>query len=122
MKLDVFKSWLQNAGVTSTHQEAVAMKVLSFAILVALFTVTAGAAEFADPVRMQGGDEAIRVESPGYASPCWADIDGDGNKDLLVGQFRGGKIQIFKNLGDGKLDAGDWLKVDDKAAEVPGVW
>ncbi len=64
----------------------------------------------------------MRVERPGYASPCWADIDGDGKKDLLVGQFNGGKIRVFKNLGDGKLAAGDWLKVDGKVVEVPGIW
>jgi hypothetical protein len=98
------------------------MKVLSLTILVGLFAITARAAEFADPVRMQGGGQPVRVEQPGYAAPCWADIDGDGKKDLLVGQFNGGKIRIFKNLGDGKLDTGDWLKADDKVAEVPGVW
>jgi hypothetical protein len=118
----VLTSKLQNAGVASTHQEDVAMKVLSLAVLVPFFAITARAAEFADPVRMQGGGESVRVERPGYASPCWADIDGDDKKDLLVGQFSGGKIRIFKNLGGDKLDTGDWLKVDDKAAEVPGVW
>ena len=41
----------------------------------------------------------MRVESPGYAAPCWADIDADGKKDLLVGQFTQGKIRVFKNLG-----------------------
>lgn len=98
------------------------MKLLSFAVLAPLITIAARAAEFADPVRMQSGGESVRVERPGYASPCWADIDGDGRKDLLVGQFSDGKIRIFKNLGDAKLDAGDWLKADGKVAEVPGVW
>jgi hypothetical protein len=98
------------------------MKLLSFAVLVLFFAVTARAVEFASPLRMQSGGESVRVEAPGYASPCWADIDGDGKKDLLVGQFNGGKIRIFKNLGDGKLAAGDWLKADGKVAEVPGVW
>jgi hypothetical protein len=98
------------------------MKVLSFAVLVPFLALSAKAAEFADPVRLLGGGEAVRVESPGYACPCWADIDADGKKDLLVGQFAGGKIRVFKNLGDNKLAAGDWLQVDGKPAEVPGVW
>ncbi len=80
------------------------------------------AAEFEKPVRLEAGGEVIGVESPGYAAPCWADMDGDGRKDLLVGQFRGGKIQVFRNEGEGKLAAGDWLKVDGEVAEVPGVW
>jgi hypothetical protein len=39
-----------------------------------------------------------------------------------VGQFSGGKIRIYKNLGDGKLAAGEWLKTGGVVAEVPGVW
>ena len=80
------------------------------------------AAEFEDPVRLEAAGEAIRVESPGYAAPCWADVDGDGKKDLLVGQFNGGKIRVFKNLGDGQLAPGQWLEAGGKVAEVPGVW
>jgi hypothetical protein len=98
------------------------MRFLSLAVIVPLVALTAKAAEFADPVRMLGGSEPVRVERPGYACPCWADIDGDGKKDLLVGQFASGKIRVFKNLGDAKLGAGDWLKADGKVAEVPGVW
>ncbi len=78
--------------------------------------------EFEAPVMMKAGDQAVRVESPGYAAPCWADCDGDGKKDLLVGQFNGGKIRVFKNLGDGKLAEGTWLEADGQVATVPGVW
>jgi hypothetical protein len=81
-----------------------------------------GAADFAPPVRLQADGAAIRVEAPGYACPCWADIDGKGKNHLLVGQFRGGKIQIYKYLGDSKFAAGEWLKAEGKVAEVPGVW
>lgn len=81
-----------------------------------------GAADFEDPVRLTSEGTAIRVESPGYAAPCWADIDNDGTKDLLVGQFRGGKIRVFKNLGDGGLAAGKWLQSEGDVAEIPGVW
>jgi hypothetical protein len=80
------------------------------------------AAEFERPVRLEAGGVAVRVESPGYAAPCWADIDGDGEKDLLVGQFNQGKIRVFKNLGEGKLAEGAWLQADGQVAEVPGVW
>lgn len=81
-----------------------------------------GSAEFQPPVRLKAGDVPVRVESPGYAAPCWADIDGDGKKDLLVGQFSGGKIHVHKNLGDGKLAPSEWLKAEGAVAEVPGVW
>ena len=78
--------------------------------------------EFAAPVRFMAGGEVVRVESPGYAAPCWADVDGDGRKDLLVGQFRDGKIRVYRNLGDNQLAAGQWLEAGGKVAEIPGVW
>jgi hypothetical protein len=77
---------------------------------------------FHPPVRLMADGVPIRVEAPGYASPCLADIDGDGKLDLLVGQFKQGKIQFFKGLGGGKFAKGTWLQADGKAAEVPGVW
>ncbi len=80
------------------------------------------AGEFERPVRLKAGGVVVRVESPGYAAPCWADVDGDGKKDLLVGQFNQGKIRVYKNLGDGNLAAGVWLQADGQVAEVPGVW
>jgi hypothetical protein len=80
------------------------------------------AADFAPPVMLKANGVPIRVEAPGYACPCWADIEGKGRKDLLVGQFRGGQVKIYKNLGDGKFAAGEWLKAEGNVAEVPGVW
>ena len=98
------------------------MKTLLSTFLLFGGVTTCYATEFEPPVRLNGGDDPVRVESPGYAAPCWADIDADGEKDLLVGQYRQGKIKIYKNLGDSKLAAGTWLQADGKVAEVPGVW
>ena len=85
-------------------------------------SVLCGAADFAPPVRLKADGVPIRVEVPGYAAPCLADVGGDGKMDLLVGQFRQGKIQVFKGLGGGKFAKGTWLQAAGKAAEVPGVW
>lgn len=68
------------------------------------------------------GGEPVRVESPGYAAPCWADVNGDGHKDLLVGQFRGGKIKVYPGDGQGGLGEGEFLKAGNEVASVPGVW
>lgn len=92
-----------------------------FTTLVCSITA-ATAVEFQNPVRLTAGNGPVRVESPGYAAPCWADIDGDGRKDLLVGQFKEGKIRVFKGLGGTRLAAGEWLKAEGKVATVPGVW
>ena len=78
--------------------------------------------QFRTPVRLEAGGELIRTEAPGYAAPCWADVDGDGHKDLVVGQFADGKIRVYRSLGDGELAAGEWLEADGNVAQVPGVW
>lgn len=49
-------------------------------------------------------------------------MDGDGKKDLIVGQFNKGKMRVFKGLGGTKFAAGAWLKAEGQVAEVPGVW
>lgn len=98
------------------------MKQQMLAALGLFCCAAAGGAEFETPVRLKADGVAIRVESPGYACPCWADIDGDGKMDLLVGQFSGGKIQVFKGLGGLRFAKGTWIQAEGKAAEVPGVW
>ena len=74
------------------------------------------------PARLMAGEEFVKVEAPGFAAPCWADTDGDGKKDLVVGQFSKGKMRVFRNLGGGRLETGKWLQAGGKVAEVPGVW
>src|SRR5689334_3441963 len=62
------------------RREGHAMRPLLPAIVLLLVTHAARAAEFANPVRLEADGAAIRVEAPGYAAPCWADVDGDGKK------------------------------------------
>ncbi len=98
------------------------MKRWCIPILIGCFAATAVAAEFEKPTRLKVGDDFIRVERPGYAAPCLADVDRDGKVDLLVGQFNKGKIRVFKGQGGLKFAAGEWLKAEGDVAEVPGVW
>lgn len=98
------------------------MRRLLAALGLAVCAAPSAAADFEPPVRLKGGDTAIRVEAPGYACPAWVDMDGDGKKDLIVGQFAQGKIRVFKGLGGTKFATGVWLQTEGKVAEVPGVW
>jgi hypothetical protein len=77
---------------------------------------------FAAPQRLKAGGKYVRTEEPGWAAPCWHDVDRDGRKDLAVGQFAGGKILICRAEKDGALAAGTWLEADGEVASVPGVW
>jgi hypothetical protein len=97
-------------------------RLLPAALLPLCAAALCGAAEFHPPVRLTADGAAIRVESPGYAAPCWADIDGTGKKALLVGQFSKGKIRVFQSLGGLKFAKGSWLQAEGQVAEVPGVW
>ena len=80
------------------------------------------ATRFSEPVRLKAAGEYVRVESPGYACPAWEDVNGDGRKDLVVGQFAGGKMMVYRSNEDGTLAAGEWLWAGGEVAEVPGVW
>ncbi len=97
-------------------------RILLPVLLIGPGTAFCSAADFEPPVRLKAGGAAIRVQSPGYAAPCWADIKGDGKMSLLVGQYNGGKIRVFKHLGGEEFAPGEWLQAEGEVAEVPGVW
>ena len=96
--------------------------MLTLTLLSVCSAVTPQGPKFEPPVRLKAGEAFIQVEAPGYAFPSWADADGDGKKDLVVGQFARGAMKVYRNLGDGKLAEGKWLEAGGKVAEVPGVW
>jgi len=83
---------------------------------------TTSKVEFQSPVRLLADGEPVRAEEPGYAAPCLADIDQDGVKDLLVGQYNDGKIAVYKGLSDGKFGKRKWLQASGEVAMVPDVW
>jgi hypothetical protein len=78
--------------------------------------------QFHPPVRITVDGAPIRLEEPGYACPTLFDVDRDGKQDLVVGQFKDGKIRVHKGTGQGRFAAGDWLMAEGAIAEVPGVW
>jgi hypothetical protein len=55
--------------------------------------------DLAKPYQLLAGDEPMDVGGIGYAAPFVGDFDMDGRRDLLVGQFREGKMRIFLNRG-----------------------
>src|SRR5262245_45395050 len=95
------------------------------ALTMALFAVGPPVAdargEFLPPVRLEAAGKPIDTDV-GHAAPCVADFDGDGVKDLLVGQFGDGILWFYKNVGtdkNPKYAAGVKFKDGGKDGRVP---
>lgn len=72
-------------------------------------------------VKLEAGGAPIDVEV-GHAAPYFVDFDDDGVKDLLVGQFGGGKLRIYKNVGSNsepKFDSFTFFQAGGADATVP---
>src|SRR5437016_3248905 len=77
--------------------------------------------ELAPPVRLFAAGKPIDTEV-GHAAPFVGDFDGDGVRDLLVGQFGSGILWIYRNEGTNaapKLAAGVKFKDGNKDGRVP---
>jgi hypothetical protein len=80
-----------------------------------------GSDELAPPVRLLAGGKPIDVEV-GHAAPFVADLDGEGTKHLLVGQFGSGKLRIYRNTGDNaqpRFDKFAWFLDGAPEGRVP---
>ena len=93
-----------------------------------LAAVTAGgepsgpARDLAPPVRLEAAGQVIESGRVGHAAPFVGDFDGDGKPDLLVGQFEGGLLKVYRNEGTAaapKLAAGQDFKAGAELGVVP---
>jgi hypothetical protein len=82
------------------------------------------APDLAPPVHVTANGKPIDVERSGHAAPFVGDIDGDGKPDLLVGQFSGGKLRVYRNVGTAKnprFGGFEWFKASDALGTIePG--
>ena len=63
-----------------------------------------------------------RLNAGTYSAPLMTDWDGDGRKDLLVGQFELGRIRFYANIGENYapvFDGFEYLMDDLVPLSVP---
>jgi hypothetical protein len=77
---------------------------------------------FQRPVRLEAAGVVID-SGPQWAhsGPCIHDVDRDGRRDLLVGDFSG-QFRLYRNVGTDqqpKFAAGEWLMAGGAVAKVP---
>jgi hypothetical protein len=102
--------------------------MLTHLILAALAAAPAGVGAAGEldpglspPVRIEAAGKPIDTEV-GHAAPFVGDFDGDNVPDLLVGQFGGGALWVYRNEGTAaapKLAAGQKYKDGASTGVVP---
>ena len=93
--------------------------VLAVVGLMLLWSVATG--EVQEGVRLKAGGEVIEVDI-GHLVPCVTDWNGDGKKDLIVGQFSGGKIRVYLDQGTDSKPAFkdfEYLKAGGEEISLP---
>ena len=97
------------------------MRSLAALAIALLAAAPALAQELGKPIRLEADGKPIDTEI-GHATPAVYDWDGDGKRDLLVGQFGEGKLKIFRNIGTNqtpKFAAEEFLTAGGKVVTTP---
>ena len=72
-------------------------------LLTVLFCAGLAASAFGQTPRFDGpypvNDNGVPIDVGYYGAPTVFDWDGDGAKDLVCGQFDGGYIRFYRNVG-----------------------
>ncbi len=82
----------------------------------------ASASELAAPRKIKVAGRPIDVEHVGHAAPFVGDIDGDGRKDLLVGEYYKGRLRIYRNVGTNAEPRFEGFTVFQDGAPSGCIW
>ncbi|MBI4563894.1 MAG: VCBS repeat-containing protein [Planctomycetes bacterium] len=96
------------------------MHALAAALVLLLTGSLDSRQEVGKPVRLEADAKPIEADL-GHAAPFVHDMDGDGKRDLLVGQFGDGRLKIYRNIGTNsapRFAASTWFEAGGKVAHV----
>jgi hypothetical protein len=78
--------------------------------------------ELQRPVPILVDGKPLDVGRQGHSAPFVGDFDGDGKRDLLVGQFDEGRLRVYRNTGSSRqprFDRYTWFEAGGQVASVP---
>lgn len=73
------------------------MKFILMVLLSGSFLIFAQAPRFNGPTFIY--DSGVQIDVGVYGAPCVYDWNGDGKKDIIIGQFDYGYIRFYPNVG-----------------------
>jgi hypothetical protein len=97
------------------------MKILPISFLLLPVLILAETPNFQAWNYVNASGSPIQL-SVGHAAPCVVDWDGDGLKDLLVGQYSGGMIRLYLNSGTNSapvFTSYTYLQADGSTIQLP---
>ena len=78
--------------------------------------------ELLPPLSLQVGGQPLDVARDGHSAPFVGDFDGDGKRDLLVGQYHEGRLRVYRNTGSNarpRFTGYRWFEAGGKPGRVP---
>jgi hypothetical protein len=78
--------------------------------------------ELRPPVPVLVDGKPLDVGRDGHSAPFVGDFDGDGKRDLLVGQYDEGRLRVYRNRGDNgrpRFQDFTWFEADGQPGRVP---
>jgi hypothetical protein len=98
------------------------MSQRSSLVLLLCLAVPAASGDLLPPVPVQSDGRPLDVQREGHSAPFVGDFDGDGKRDLLVGQFHEGRLRVYRNTGSRaspRFEGYTWFEAGGAAASVP---
>lgn len=90
-------------------------------VLITALLLSGSPPALSKPIKLTADGVPIATDI-GHPDPWVHDLNGDGKKDLLVGQFDGGKLRVYLNIGTDKspkFGKFTYLQIAGKPASVP---